>query len=422
MALETLFTAIHRGREATDTITVSLIDPAMSPENIGLVQIDGALAVNWSRRDSGYGNLVLPSYVDLVFRDRSGQVREIFRTFTENELHVSIVGTDGFQWFGKPRLQNRQTPVGTRIFGDTVEIQAHDGLGTIRDVATPWSTAPLTVTSVRYIAGAAMFAAMSEGMLIRMYNDGRPQTATTDALRHTYYADERIPNGLGEFGSHLEQLEAVCDDFGLRAFQGSDGGWYLWHRGTIGGAVTDGRLLLPISLPGGIDGPTWTSFVFPFAAAEVPIAFADLRGEAADYWDELPKSTSVQYNGTTFTTGEDGPTIVLDAIPVGVVVLTGVIFVPETDILSNLYGMSYGSDDEYRARDRFNQQDENLPNLIGAIRKTVGPQERLLYDEDGDGVAEVFIANGLQVNRTTGITAGAWSQLPKGLATDDLGS
>lgn len=89
---------------------------------------------------------------------------------------------------------------------------------------------------------------------------------------------------------------------------------------------------------------------------------------------------------------------------------------PPADWDSTRYGVNYGSLGEFQASDRLYQQQDDLKVLDCKLWGLHGPQRRLTYDADDDGVTETFLPVGLILSLEEETTRGVWIELPAAIA------
>lgn len=257
MSVEFLTTDI---RTSVGTFTLRMFDERSAPTSLDLsTPPDDPIKIRWGEsRSSGYGDWVTGSYVDLVFPDPQGHLRDLFGG-TLDELNFRVViEKPGFFWQGRVQQSLFRRTVAERTGSKTRSIRVYDRLGALQDqnrVQRP------ETKNIEEVLMQLLFPAQPEIPII-FYADLEPvnvfdgsviswdeifpstRNPTQGRVGDTVNSDgEEVEDEGIEGDNRREQLENLCEQLGCRCWmEPRTGAWHVVHRPQIGQSYTATRL------------------------------------------------------------------------------------------------------------------------------------------------------------------------------------
>ena len=186
--------------------------------------------LRWGRAQLGYSPFILPSFIEVVFYDPDGLVRDTFNApFDELDYPVVITGPS-FIWRGAVRRGLVGRPVAVRVYKQQTSVYLYDRLQALQEI-TGISTVEMDLLSmVNYIFGQLNPGPDILGQLdLEVVEANNPQKFV-----ERRWAGELIGSGRGDYGTAEDQIEALCRSHGLMCFMNTTTGQYnLVHRASL---------------------------------------------------------------------------------------------------------------------------------------------------------------------------------------------
>ncbi len=194
------------------------------------LEITDLSPLRWGRAQLGYSPFILPSFVEVVFFDPDGLVRDTFNApFDELDFPVVITGP-GFLWRGVVRRGLVGRPVAVRVHKQQTSVFLYDRLQALREL-TGISTVDTVLTDML----RGIFIELNPGPDILGHLDLKVTNATLQqSFSQRRWNGELVGSGRGDYGTAFDQIEAFCRSHGLMCFMNTTTGLYnLVHRASL---------------------------------------------------------------------------------------------------------------------------------------------------------------------------------------------
>ena len=188
--------------------------------------------MRWGRAQLGYSPFILPSFIEVVFFDPDGLVRDTFNApFDELDYPVVITGPS-FIWRGAVRRGLVGRPVAVRVYKQQTSVYLYDRLQALQEL-TGISTIDQVLTDML----RGIFIELNPGPDILGHLDLKVTNAVLQqsfSQRRWDDSGELVGAGRGDYGTAQDQIEAFCRSHGLMCFMNTTTGQYnLVHRASL---------------------------------------------------------------------------------------------------------------------------------------------------------------------------------------------